>query len=81
MKVVGKGENSRAKATLRLAGACFWLAAPLRAEVFDVTNLSDTGAGSLRAAIAAANVTSEPDVIVFSDENGGGIDFHDGLSR
>lgn len=60
---------------------CFCLVASLQAEVFVVTTVADEGAGSLRDAIAAANVTSEPDVITFSDGSEGGIDFQDGLSR
>ena len=59
----------------------FWVVGKLEAEVFEVTTVADQGAGSLRAAIAAANVTSEADVIIFSDGSDGEIDFQDGLSR
>jgi hypothetical protein len=39
---------------------------PLAAGTIAVTNTLDSGSGSLRAAIAMANLTSGPDVIVFS---------------
>ena len=67
--------------SLMVAGTCFWLVETLGAEVFEVTTIADQGEGSLRAAIAAANATSAPDIIVFSDGSEGGIDFQDGLSR
>lgn len=41
-------------------------AGPARAAVFPVNNLNPSGAGSLVAAIAAANMTFGPDLIVFN---------------
>jgi len=41
------------------------LAAPANAATFTVTNLNDTGAGSLRDAVASANATAGADVINF----------------
>ena len=43
------------------------LAAPAEAATFNVTNLNNTGAGSLRQAIANANATAGADVITFQD--------------
>ena len=44
-----------------LAGAL-----PARADTFTVTTLADSGSGSLRAAVAAANARAGNDIIVFS---------------
>ena len=49
-------------------GVVLWIlsAAPLAANTFIVTTTSDTGAGSLRAAIEAANANAGLDTINFS---------------
>ena len=49
---------------LSLAAACFGVQ-PAGAATFTVTTLADSGAGSLRAAVASANATSGADTIRF----------------
>jgi hypothetical protein len=46
-------------------GAAVILAPPAEAAAFSVTNLNDSGAGSLRAAIESANATAGADTITF----------------
>ncbi len=53
----------------------------LSSEEFLVTNLADSGPGSLREAIASANATSALDTIIFANRQNGGLDFEDGVSR
>lgn len=48
-----------------MAVACFWLPGPALAATFTVTSLSDSGAGSLRSAVASANAVNDTDLIVF----------------
>lgn len=53
----------------RHAAFAFWVVATLgtaHAETFTVTTLEDTGAGSLRQAIAQANANPGPDVVRFN---------------
>ena len=47
-------------------GAALLLAAPSAAATFTVTNMADSGPGSLRWAITQANLTPGPDVIQFA---------------
>lgn len=56
----------------------------VQAATFTVTNTDDSGAGSLRAALASADATIAGDVIVFSDTASGPagtMNFYDGASR
>ncbi|MCS0500676.1 choice-of-anchor Q domain-containing protein [Protaetiibacter mangrovi] len=54
-------------ATLALAGGgAVAAAAPAQAATFEVTNLADSGAGSLRQAILDANATPGADVVTFA---------------
>ncbi|HEV7785425.1 MAG TPA: right-handed parallel beta-helix repeat-containing protein, partial [Thermoanaerobaculia bacterium] len=68
-KVAGGGTSQAGKilasgAALTL-GMSFGLGAPAEAATFTVTNLNDSGAGSLRQAIADAHSSAGPDVITF----------------
>jgi parallel beta-helix repeat protein len=68
-KVAGGGASQAGKilasgAALTL-GMSFGLGAPAEAATFTVTNLNDSGAGSLRQAIADAHSSAGPDVITF----------------
>ena len=60
-----------------LLGCC----AMAQGEIFVVTNLANSGNGSLREAIELANATEEPDIVTFSRGENGTIDFQDGISR
>ncbi|HEY0160643.1 MAG TPA: Calx-beta domain-containing protein [Thermoanaerobaculia bacterium] len=62
------------------------LAFPTSAATFTVTNLNDSGSGSLRAAVESANATPGADTIVFQDGltgtivlTGGALDVTDSL--
>lgn len=57
------------------------LAGVVQGENFVVTTLTDQGVGSLRAAIASANATTEPDTISFSRGENGTLNFEDGTER
>ncbi len=54
-------------------GASVLIAAPAQAASFQVTNLNDSGAGSLRAAIAAANAADGADTITFAPGASSGV--------
>jgi len=56
----------------------FLSALPSSALVFEVSNLDDAGAGSLRQAILDANTNPGPDDIVFQDGLTGTITLADG---
>jgi hypothetical protein len=51
----------------------FWLASPVQASTFTVTNLNDSGPGSLRQAIIDANSSTGADTIVFQSGLSGTI--------
>lgn len=52
-----------------LSAFCFFfaVASPLFAATFNVTNLNDSGSGSLRAAIVSANASAGPDTVTFQN--------------
>ncbi|MBN2414682.1 right-handed parallel beta-helix repeat-containing protein [bacterium] len=58
--------RSPMRTTLSVVSAVLLMQAGLRAETFTVTTTADTGPGSLRQAIVAANANPGPDVIAFA---------------
>lgn len=76
-RISGRGSGKRRASTARLLtaalgaslcaslGAIVLVASPASAASFAVTNTNDSGAGSLRAAIAATNASAGADTITF----------------
>jgi hypothetical protein len=70
LRRLASGRSITARALLILASICV-LAFAARANVFNVTNANDSGAGSLRQAILDANAHAGADTIFFSIGAGG----------